>query len=207
MNKYKSYGKGWHLESIRHSLAAKGIGTKGRRFSMALTEYTSEYIYEQERLRREKKMARLMEEYEERLAELKRLEQQYDENKDPLKVPFVATLSDKLKPDEVAKLVNKIERAKKELRAWEGEKANKEGFLKEYVAEQEPELLEKERGKQIIFYKPSLKEKAIVIGKKIPIVRERIREAKWEIPIEERERKKEIIKRAPELELSSRLKW
>lgn len=27
MNKYKSYGKGWHYESHRHSLAAKGIKT------------------------------------------------------------------------------------------------------------------------------------------------------------------------------------
>jgi hypothetical protein len=27
MNKYKSYGKGWHQESYRHSLAAKGIKT------------------------------------------------------------------------------------------------------------------------------------------------------------------------------------
>lgn len=27
MNKYKSYGKGWHFESWRHSLAAKGIKT------------------------------------------------------------------------------------------------------------------------------------------------------------------------------------
>jgi len=28
MNKYKSYGKGWHFESYRHSLAAKGILTR-----------------------------------------------------------------------------------------------------------------------------------------------------------------------------------
>jgi len=27
MNKYKSYGKGWHFESIRHGFAAKGIKT------------------------------------------------------------------------------------------------------------------------------------------------------------------------------------
>jgi hypothetical protein len=27
MNKYKSYGKGWHFESYRHSLAAKGVET------------------------------------------------------------------------------------------------------------------------------------------------------------------------------------
>lgn len=28
MNRYKSYGKGWHFESIRHSLAARGILTR-----------------------------------------------------------------------------------------------------------------------------------------------------------------------------------
>jgi len=28
MNKYKSYGKGWYFESLRHSLAAKGIKTR-----------------------------------------------------------------------------------------------------------------------------------------------------------------------------------
>jgi len=27
MNKYKTYGKGWHFESHRHSLAAKGVKT------------------------------------------------------------------------------------------------------------------------------------------------------------------------------------
>jgi len=36
MNRYKSYGKGWHFESHRHSLAAKGIKT---RLSMVGVDY------------------------------------------------------------------------------------------------------------------------------------------------------------------------
>jgi len=37
MNRYKSYGKGWHFEGYRHSLAVKGIKTKfNYRVSMAV---------------------------------------------------------------------------------------------------------------------------------------------------------------------------
>jgi hypothetical protein len=42
MNKYKSYGKGWHFESIRHSLAAKGIKTWQKEYKSLVKSFPGE---------------------------------------------------------------------------------------------------------------------------------------------------------------------
>jgi hypothetical protein len=44
MSRYKSYGKGWHYESTRHSLAAKGIKTGFSGLSMAKKAPTQKEI-------------------------------------------------------------------------------------------------------------------------------------------------------------------
>jgi hypothetical protein len=43
-SKYKGYGKGWHFESYRHSLSAKGIRTKNRLSSVGLNKLMQERV-------------------------------------------------------------------------------------------------------------------------------------------------------------------